>query len=34
MSTGDVGVRISREAEKDWIAAREAEAASARDIAA
>ena len=30
MSTGDVGVRISREADKDWVLAREAEA-GARD---
>jgi hypothetical protein len=34
MSTGDVGVRISREADKDWVAAREAEAAARDDTTA
>ena len=33
MSTGDVGVRISSEADKDWVAAREAEAAARDDNA-
>ena len=34
MSVGSVGMRISREADRDWIAAREQEAeAAAREIA-
>jgi hypothetical protein len=33
MSVGSVGVRISRESEKDWITAREAEASDRSDVA-
>jgi hypothetical protein len=33
MRTGSVGVRISREAELDWIAARETEAEAAKETA-